>query len=205
MARGVPERVPPAADGLSHRFSRGSGMHAVHALVVDAHDTTRLGLAVLLRGQDWVARCDQARDQREATLLARRHRPDVVVLDISNVGPFVGLATSALHEAHPGVAVVLSSRCGTAAAPPAGVRASAYVPHSAGAEALVAAVRAAGLGDAPDPAPEPAGAPAALTPRERQVLELLATGATNREIAGRLHLSPDAIKKHAAAVYRKLG
>jgi two-component system response regulator DesR len=37
------------------------------------------------------------------------------------------------------------------------------------------------------------------------VLELLATGATNREIAARLHLGPDSVKKHAAALYRKLG
>jgi two-component system response regulator DesR len=44
-----------------------------------------------------------------------------------------------------------------------------------------------------------------LTPREAQVLQLLATGATNREIAGELHLSTDAIKKHTSAVYRKLG
>jgi two-component system response regulator DesR len=37
------------------------------------------------------------------------------------------------------------------------------------------------------------------------VLELLATGATNREIAAQLHLGPDSVKKHAAALYRKLG
>lgn len=65
--------------------------------------------------------------------------------------------------------------------------------------------------DAPSrsPAPAPAGAStdsaSALTEREAQVLRLLARGATNREIAAELHLGPDAIKKHASAVYRKLG
>jgi DNA-binding NarL/FixJ family response regulator len=46
---------------------------------------------------------------------------------------------------------------------------------------------------------------AGLTQREAQVLRLLARGATNHEIAAELHLSPDAIKKYASAVYRKLG
>jgi DNA-binding NarL/FixJ family response regulator len=44
-----------------------------------------------------------------------------------------------------------------------------------------------------------------LTERERQLLTLISTGATNREIAGHLHLGPDAVKKNASALYRKLG
>jgi DNA-binding NarL/FixJ family response regulator len=178
--------------------------HAVRALVVDAHEPTRLGLAMLLERQAWVSRCDQATDQREASLLARRHRPDVAILDISNMGPFVGLATSALRDSHPGVTIVLSSRCGNAPAPPAGASAAAFLPPTADAATALATIRGAVLGDAAAPPPAPAPS-SVLTAREREVLELLATGATNREIAARLHLGPDAIKKHAAAVYRKLG
>jgi two-component system response regulator DesR len=177
--------------------------HAVRALVIDAHEPTRLGLAVLLERQAWVSRCDQATDQREATLLARRHRPDVAILDISNMGPWAGLATAALRDAHPGVTIVLSSRCGNAPAP-AGAGAAAFLASTTDAATALATIRGAVLGDAEPPPPEPSP-PSLLTAREREVLELLATGATNREIAAHLHLGPDAIKKHAAAVYRKLG
>ena len=45
----------------------------------------------------------------------------------------------------------------------------------------------------------------ALTQRERDVLAGIATGATNREIAAQLHLSPHTVKEHTSAVYRKLG
>ena len=180
---------------------------AVRALVVDAHDAARIGLAAVLQRQAWISRCDQARDQREAAVLARRHRPDVVVLDISNMGPFVALATSALREAHPGVTIVLSSRCGNAAAPARDTGAAAFLPSSASARAMIEAVRAAvlGHGGAEHVPATPAASAPALTVRERQVLELLATGATNREIAAQLHLGPDSVKKHAAALYRKLG
>ena len=44
-----------------------------------------------------------------------------------------------------------------------------------------------------------------LSDREREILVLLGTGATNREIAARLHLGPDSVKKSATALYRKLG
>ena len=52
-------------------------------------------------------------------------------------------------------------------------------------------------------APAPEGP--ALTDREREILFLLGTGKTNREIAERLHLGPDSVKKSATALYRKLG
>jgi two-component system response regulator DesR len=44
-----------------------------------------------------------------------------------------------------------------------------------------------------------------LTEREREVLDLIAAGSTNREIAQRLYLSPHTVKEHTSAVYRKLG
>jgi two-component system response regulator DesR len=52
--------------------------------------------------------------------------------------------------------------------------------------------------------PESEESSAALSDREREVLNLIATGATNREIASRLFLSPYTIKEHTSAVYRKL-
>jgi DNA-binding NarL/FixJ family response regulator len=69
----------------------------------------------------------------------------------------------------------------------------------------VATVRAAVLSlDAPAPLTLGDGA-ASLTERERQLLVLISTGATNREIARELNLGPDSVKKNASALYRKLG
>ena len=44
-----------------------------------------------------------------------------------------------------------------------------------------------------------------LSEREQEVLSLIATGSTNKEIAGQLHLSPHTVKEHTSAIYRKLG
>jgi two-component system response regulator DesR len=137
----------------------------------------------------------------------------VAVLDISNMGPFVALATAALRDAHPGIQIVLTSRCGGRSSLPAQARAAGFLPPDTSGADAVEIVRAAVLGPAPATAPRPRPAevrtgdvpPRELTVRERQVLELMATGATNREIAAELHLGPDTIKKHAAAVFRKLG
>jgi DNA-binding NarL/FixJ family response regulator len=179
--------------------------HAVRALVVDRHEATRIGHAIVLQRQPWIAACLTAADQHEGSALARRHRPDVALLDVSDVGPFVAGAIAALRDAHPGLQVVLTTRCNLRTGAPAGAGAAAFLPCDASAAEVVAAVRAAALEPQPLRAAPARQPEARLTPREREVLELLTTGATNREIAARLHLAPDSVKKHAAAVYRKLG
>jgi DNA-binding NarL/FixJ family response regulator len=179
---------------------------SIRALIVDAHDASRLGVAVLLQRQPWVARCLLAEDGHEAAALARRHRPEVALLDVSNAGPFVASATAALREAHPGVQIVLTSRCAVrVGAPPRELGAVAFLPPGASGADVVATVRAAVLSlDAPAPLTLGDGA-ASLTERERQLLVLISTGATNREIARELNLGPDSVKKNASALYRKLG
>lgn len=179
---------------------------SIRPLVVEGHEATRLGTALVLRRQPWVARCLLAADIQQAVAMARRHRPEVALLDITNVGPFVPTATAQLSDAHPGVAIVLTSRCGM---PPAGgpqaLGARAFLPPGTSAREIVAAVRAAVLSVNYPDAP-PADRPIAdLTDRERDLLLLISQGATNREIANHLHLGPDSIKKSASALYRKLG
>jgi DNA-binding NarL/FixJ family response regulator len=169
---------------------------AVRVLVVDPHETTRIGMAVLLKRQRWVGACLLAESQGEARRVAAELRPDVAVVDVSSLGPFAESAVAALREAHGAMAVVLTARCGA-------VRARGALPSTATGAEIAAAVRAAIVERRPvrpvsDEHP-------LLTERERQVLELLSLGLTNREIAERLHLGPDSIKKHARSVYRKLG
>jgi DNA-binding NarL/FixJ family response regulator len=181
---------------------------AVGALVVDSHEPSRLGLALLLRRQTWVGSCHLAADSEAAVALARRHRPDVAILDVSDTGPLAGPIVKRLRAAHPGIEVLLSSRCASSlGAPPASLGAAAFLPAGTASETILAAVRAALLGAeaiVPGPAPK-LDDPAALNDREREILALLSTGATNREIAERLHLGQDSIKKAATALYRKMG
>jgi DNA-binding NarL/FixJ family response regulator len=181
---------------------------SVRALVVDSHAPSRIGLGALLDEQPWIERCLLAADTGESVALARRHRPDVAILDISQTGPFAGSITSALRAAHPGVQIVLSSRCRTSpGAPVASLGAVGFLPAGVSPQGIIAGVRRAILGGEPldfEPATAPTEGPV-LSEREREILFLLGTGKTNREIAERLHLGPDSVKKSATALYRKLG
>lgn len=184
---------------------------SIQPLVIDAHEVSRIGLAVLLRTQPWVARCLLARDETEARELARRHRPAVAILDISNMGPFIAASTASLRQAHPGIQIVLTARCAVALpSPPRRFGAASYVPPPSTSADVVDAVRAALLTEEPPSRGDPSRGSAApgqpdLSPRERELLLLISTGATNREIAQTLHLGPDSIKKNASLLYRKLG
>jgi two-component system response regulator DesR len=82
--------------------------------------------------------------------------------------------------------------------------ASGFVSKDRPAAEIARAVRAVGLGGAVFPADDEQPAPPLLTGREREVLDLLARGATNREIAGTLFLSPHTVKEYTSSLYRKL-
>lgn len=181
---------------------------SVRAIVIDAHAPSRIGLAALLEEQPWIEDCLLASGSEESIALTRRHRPDVAILDISQTGPFAGSVTAMIRDAHPGVQILLSSRCRTSpGAPPASLGAVGFLPAGISSEDVIDQVRAAVLGGEPidfDVAPSAVGGPD-LSDREREILVLLGTGLTNREIGERLHLGPDSIKKSATALYRKLG
>jgi DNA-binding NarL/FixJ family response regulator len=195
--------LPPETDQRLGALADSS----VRAIVIDAHAPTRIGMAALLKSEAWIERCLLAAGSEESVALTRSHHPDVAVLDISQIGPFAGSVTAAIRAAHPGVQIVLTSRCRTSpGAPLAALGAVGFVPAGSSGEAVIDAVRAALLGD--EQPPEDifgAGIGPELSDREREILTLLGTGATNREIAGRLHLGPDSVKKSATMLYRKLG
>lgn len=184
-------------------FPNGS----VQTLIIDQHAITRIGLGVLLQRQKWVSRCLLASDRDEAAALATRHKPDVAIVDVSNAGPFVARYVAPLRHAHPAMPIVLSTRCATAARaiPATGLAGVAGVlaPDSS-AEHVITLVRAA-LVDELVPASAAPPRFETLSEREREVLALMSTGATNREIAAVMHVGTETVKKHAGAVYRKLG
>lgn len=173
-------------------------------LVVDSYDASRIGLALMLGRAPAVAECLAVASDEDAVALARRHGPEVAVIDISERGPFAGTLASGLRRVAPDIRLVLTSRCASSA--PAAVRvtrASAFIPAGSSRRATIRAILAAAQRDGTAPLqPAPARQ---LSDREHDVLALLASGATNKEIAAELHLSAEAIKKHASAIYRKLG
>ena len=176
-------------------------------LVVDDHDVVHWGFRLMLSELPWVERCISARTGEEAVALARRHEPDVALVDLfvgEESGPDI---SERLHLARPGLKVLLISGAGrisNSAARACG--AIGFVPKDWPAADVARAVRMVGLGMAMFESEDEAGPPAGpgLSPREQEVLDLVATGATNREIASRLHLSPHTVKEHTSSLYRKL-
>jgi DNA-binding NarL/FixJ family response regulator len=178
----------------------------LRVLVVDDHELILWGTRVLLCRLSWVERCLQADSAAKALELARRYEPHVAVVDLL-IGADSGLALcAALERECPRTRTLLTSGVGEVSRPRAvAVGASGFVPKEAGAQELISAIRAVYAGHTWFTAcPAPPDPPGGFSPRELEVLRLIAVGATNRQIAGRLHLSPDTVKQHTSTLYRKL-
>lgn len=174
-------------------------------LIVDDHAVVQWGFKVLLGRQRWVERCVVASEPEEALATAQRLKPHVALVDL-----FLGERSGAelceaIRSASPATRVLLISGIGwisPQAAKAAG--ASGFVSKDWSADEVAMAVRMVGKGMTVFGRQEEAPS-MPLSEREREVLSLIATGATNREIAERLYLSPHTVKEHASALYRKLG
>lgn len=194
------------------------------AVVADDHSLYRMGLALTLRDRLGFDQVEEAASLDEA--LARLGETEGVALalfDLSMPGMRGAASLAAVRECYPGlpIAVVSGSdeRGHVLEALAAGV--NGYVPKHFGDEDLVAALRSildgaifvpstlASTGASRVPVATPAPAPppdlARLTPRQRDVLNLLMQGQSNKEIARALDLGHGTIKIHLAALFRHLG
>jgi DNA-binding NarL/FixJ family response regulator len=176
----------------------------LRVLVVDDHDVVHWGFRLMLGQLPWVERCLSARNGHEAVELTKRYEPHVALVDLfvgQESGPEIG---EAIQAAWPGARLLLISGAGRispAAARAAG--ASGFILKDRPATEIARAVATVGTGGTVfDSEEKPSGV--LLSEREREVLELMARGATNREIAGSLHLSPHTVKEHTSSLYRKL-
>jgi two-component system response regulator DesR len=182
-----------------------AGPDKLRVLVVDDHDVVHWGFRLMLTQQPWIERCLSARSSGEAIELTRRYEPHVALVDLfvgDESGPEI---CERLRAEIPPPRVLLISgvgRISPGAARAAG--AAGFVSKDWPANDVAGAVRMVGMGmEVFQPEREQAGVP--LSQRERQVLDLIAGGATNREIADSLFLSPHTIKDHTSTLYRKLG
>jgi DNA-binding NarL/FixJ family response regulator len=190
--------APPPPPG------RAAADRKLRVLVVDDHDVVHWGFRVLLGEQPWVERCLAARTGDEALRLLPSLHPDVALVDLFLAGESGADVCDSIRKASQSTRVLLISGAGRmspAAARAAG--ASGFVSKDWDAREVARAVRMVGSGmtvfepTAEQPAPM-------LSEREREVLDLIAAGSTNREIAEQLYLSPHTVKEHTSAVYRKL-
>lgn len=191
---------------------------AVKVLVVDDHEIIRRGVASLVEGSD-IELVAEATDGEEAAKLARKHRPDVVLLDV-RMGSKNGLDfIKRIRSAAPNAKVVMLSAFDNTTYVARAVSAGAhdYVLKSASREELLAAVTGAATGAASIRAGElrriagtmaqraaPANADVPLTPRETQVLRLIAMGLSNKEIGDSLEISIETVKEHVQNLLRKI-
>lgn len=178
----------------------------MQALVVDPHPFARLGLGVVLHRQPWISRCLLAAGLDEGARLALRHRPDVAIVDVSGSGPFTAARIAPLQAARPTMPIVLSTLSGSRRQDQVdGLGHRRVITADQSIDDVLALIRAALLGDDRRVAARGTRSEHGLSLREQEVLALLCTGATNREIAAALHVGPETVKKHARSLYRKLG
>jgi DNA-binding NarL/FixJ family response regulator len=187
----------------------------VRVLIVDDHPVVRTGLRGMLEGQPNLEIVGEAEDGEEAVKLTERLNPNVVLMDLRMPGMGGVVATAQIKERIPDVHVLVLTTYDSSADILRAIEAGAtgYLLKDAPREELFRAVRAAAQGK-PLLAPEVAAhlmervrwpSEETLSGRELEVLELVAQGKSNRDIAAELWISEATVKSHLLHVYDKLG
>lgn len=181
------------------------GRRRMRILVVDDHDVVHWGFRLMLGQLPWVDRCLAARTGSEAIAACRRYEPHVALVDLFLGGESGPEVCERLRAEAPAPRVVLMSGAGGISARAArAAGAAGFVSKDWSAPEIAELVRM--VGDGKEVFRGVAESDAlSLTDREREILSLIGQGATNREIAESLFLSPHTVKEHISGLYRKLG
>lgn len=185
----------------------------IRVALVDDHRLVRVGLRSLLESSPGFVVVGEAGDGEEALALLDACEPDVVLMDLSMPRVDGVEATRAVRERHPGVRVLVltsfTDRARVQEVLAAG--ATGYVLKDCEPAELLSAVRAAAAGHVPlDPRvagallPSSGGGPT-LSPREEEVLRLVAQGMANKQIGRALGITERTVKAHLGRVFRELG
>jgi DNA-binding NarL/FixJ family response regulator len=190
----------------------------IRVLLADDQRVVREGLGTLIGLLDGIELVATAADGEEAVALAAQHHPDVVLMDLRM--PRMDGTEAIRRLAARGVSSIALTTYADDASVLGALRAGArgYLTKDAGAEDIRSAIEAVARGEAArDPAiqhhvlaavavPQAAAElPDELTPREGEVLSLIAEGLTNTEIAERLVVSAATVKSHVNHIFAKIG
>ena len=199
---------------------------SIRVVIVDDQELVRTGFRLFLETQPGLAVVGEAGDGEEAIERVRELRPDVVLMDIrmptmDGVEATAKLTTGAIEPA-PRVLVLTTFDLDEYVFGALRAGAAGFLLKDAPRERLIEAIRVVHSGEAllspsitrrliedfaarSDPIEPPAAVLAELTPREREVLVLVAHGLSNAEIAARLVVTEATVKSHVGAVLLKLG
>jgi DNA-binding NarL/FixJ family response regulator len=188
-------------------------------LIADDHALLRSGLRALFESVEGIEIVGEARDGREAVKLAEQLQPDVVVMDIQ-MPEMDGIeATRRLAVSAPATVVLVLTMHEDDESVFSAMRAGArgYLLKGAEQDEVIRAIAAVGRGEAifgPAVAsrilkffaagPRPAEPFPQLTARETEILDLMASGLSNHEIAQRLFLSPKTVSNNVSLIFDKL-
>jgi len=192
-------------------------------LIADDHDIIRRGLRQLIHSHPGWEVCAEAKTGREAVSLAEQHSPDIIVMDIS-MPELNGLeAAQRIHKMLPktGIAILSLHFSDQLVRDIVAAGARAYITKSDADRDLVSAVEAlanrrtfftpraaeillSGFSDARTGAAVESGPRERLTPREREIVQLLAEGNSSKEVAVALGISVKTAETHRANIMRKL-
>lgn len=196
-------------------------MTPVRVVIADDHPMVRYGITAVLAGSEEVTVVGEAANGHDLMTLVAREHPDVVVTDLAMPGMGGTEAIAQLRTAHPEVATLVLTMHADDESIFAAMRAGAggYLLKGADSAELVRAILAVASGEAVYGAEVArkitgffTGAPRTyvaqafpeLTDRERDVLNLVAAGLRNSEIAARLNLSDKTVRNHMSSILVKL-
>lgn len=181
-------------------------------LLADDHEVVREGLRLALLRSPHIRVVGEAPDGETAVSLAERRRPDVIVMDLRMPGMDGIEATEEIMRRLPDAKVLIFTAYSERALLQRGLESGArgYILKEAPHETLLRAIEKVAIGETfVDPALMSAlthsrGGTDVLTPREREILQLLADGMSNADVAGQLFISQETVKSHVRHILTKL-
>ncbi len=183
----------------------------IDIILIDDHFVVRSGIVASLELEDDIRIVAQGEHGEQAVALYEKHLPNLVLMDLQLSGMSGVEATKRLREASPQARVLIFSTFARDDEIQAALRAGAmgYLQKSASREALLKAIRDVAAGRRSLPVEIEARlvglqAEAEITPREREILALVAAGKANKEIGAVLGIAEDTVKRHVSSILDKL-